>query len=442
MNPTPAHRNGAYAWYVVGVLMLANVSSYVDRQILALLVEPIKNDLQLSDTKMSYLYGLSFAVFYTLLGFPIARMADRRSRRNIIAWGVAVWSVMTAACGVARTFVQLGLARIGVGVGEAALGPPALSLLADYFTRDKLGRAVSVYGIGIYLGSGLAYFIGGQAIEYAASIPGITLPVLGTIRSWQLVFLLVGAPGLLIAALMLTIREPAREVRPNAPVVSDRAIVTWVRGHSRTFIALMAGFGFYSMVNFGTAAWLPSFFIRIHGWSPGKIGLFMGGATMTFGVAGIYAGGWLADRWLKQGRVDAKLLVGMLGSMGALASAIPLYLSRSEWVTIALLIPLNIFSAFPFGAAQAALQEVSPAFMRARITALYLFANTLIGFSLGPSAVANITDYVFGDERAVGYSILVVAILGHLTATTLLARGRATYGETVRAAEEADALSR
>ncbi len=441
MSAVRTPQNDRYAWYVVAVLMLANVSSYVDRQILALLVEPIKNDLQLSDTQMSYLYGLTFALFFTIMGLPIARMADHRSRRNIIAWGVAIWSVMTAACGVARTFGQLALARVGVGVGEAALGPPALSLLADYFSKGKLGRAVSVYGIGIYLGSGLAYFIGGQVIEYAASIPQLTVPVLGSIRSWQLVFLLVGAPGLLIAALMLTIREPIRRVRTDAPLVSDRAILSWISVHKRTFTALMVGFGFYSMVNFGTAAWLPSFLTRVHGWAPGKIGLYMGGATMTFGVLGIYAGGWLADRWMAKGRADAKLLVGIVGSMGAMLSAIPLYLTSSDRMVIALLVPLNIFSAFPFGAAQAALQEVSPSAMRARITALYLFANTLIGFSLGPFVVAFLTDYVFRNERFVGYSILVVAVLGHMTASTLLARGRRSYGNTARAADQADSVS-
>jgi MFS family permease len=240
---------------------------------------------------------------------------------------------------------------------------------------------------------------------------------------------------------MWTIKEPPRQQREGTPFASDREILSWVRGNSPTFVALMAGFGFYSMVNFGTAAWLPSFLTRVHHWSPGKIGLLMGGATMTFGVFGIYAGGWLADRWLAKGRLDAKLLVGIVGSLGALASAVPLYLYRSDWVAIALLIPLNIFSAFPFGAAQAALQEVSPSAMRARITALYLFANTLIGFSLGPTAVAYLTDYVFRNELAVGYSILVVAAVGHLTASTLLNRGRRSYGGTVRAARVADSVS-
>ncbi|MGQ0765167.1 MAG: spinster family MFS transporter [Gemmatimonadota bacterium] len=428
-----------YAWFVVGVLMLANVSSYVDRQILALLVSPIKRDLQLSDTRMGLLYGLSFAVFYTLLGFPIARLADRGNRKGIIAAGTAIWSVMTAACGLASTFTQLALARIGVGVGEAALGPPAISMIADYFRRNQLARAVSVYAVGIYLGSGLAYLIGGQVVQqWAATDDFVALPLLGLVRPWQFVFVLVGLPGLLIAALMLLIREPVRRVRPSPARAHDREVIAWVRTHRRAFTSHTFGYSFFSMVNLGTAAWLPSFLERAHGWSPGRIGVFMGGATMIFGVGGILAGGWLADRLLARGREDAKLLVGVIGSLGALASAIPLYLAGSDLAVILLLVPLNIFSAFPFGAAQAALQEMSPSPYRARITAGYLFVNSMVGLALGPSLVALATDYLFRSEAMVGYSILLVALLGHGAASTLLLGGRSAYARAVSGAAESD----
>lgn len=436
----PGGATGAYAWYVVAVLMVANVSSYVDRQVLALLVGPIKRDLGVTDTEIGLLHGLSFAVFFTLLGFPIAKWADVANRRAIIAAGVAVWSAMTAACGLAKTFVQLVAARVGVGVGEAALGPPAISLLADYFPREKLARAVSVYGIGIYLGSGLAYFIGGQVVQWASESAGFTLPVIGAIRPWQVVFLAVGIPGLLIALLLLTVREPARAGHAaGIAATTTRDVLAWVSKHRAAFLSHTVGYSFFSMVNFGTAAWLPTYLGRVHEWTPGKQGLFMGGATMTFGVLGISVGGWLADRLLRRGIADAKLKVGIIGSIGALASAVPLYLARSDAAVIALLIPLNIFSAFPFGAAQAAIQEITPASMRARVTAGYLFVNNLLGFSLGPFLVGFFTDYWFRDEMAVGFSILAVAAIGHLSASTLLARGSAPYA---RAAFDAAGLGR
>ena len=211
----PARR---YAWYVVAVLALANTSAFIDRQILGLLVGPIRRDLGVSDTEMGVLYGLAFALFYTLLGIPIARAADRGSRRAIIGVGIAVWSVMTVLCGVARTYDQLLLARFGVGIGEAALAAPALSLISDYFSTERRATALSVYSLGIYLGAGLANLVGGTLLaRFGADAAGamVVWPVLGEMRSWQGVFVIVGLPGLLIAALIGTVREPRR--RETAP---------------------------------------------------------------------------------------------------------------------------------------------------------------------------------------------------------------------------------
>ena len=202
----------AYAWYVVAVLMLAYVCSFVDRQVLALMVPAVRRDLGISDTQMSLLMGLSFALFYSILGLPIGRLADRSSRRRIIVWGIAVWSVMTALCGAARNYWQLFLARMGVGVGEAALSPPAYSLIADYFPKDRLGTAIGVYSLGIYLGSGLAMMLGGWVTGRVAAAAMWTLPLIGEVRPWQAVFFVIGLPGLLLALWVGTLREPARAV--------------------------------------------------------------------------------------------------------------------------------------------------------------------------------------------------------------------------------------
>ena len=208
-----------YSWYVVVVLTVAYMFSFLDRQILALLIEPIRQDLEITDFQISLLLGLAFGIFYTALGIPIGRLADRRSRRGIIAVGVTIWCLMTAACGLARNFSQLFLARIGVGVGEATLNPSAYSLISDYFPRQRRGRAISFYNMGVSLGAGVAMVVGGQIIAFAFDTPRVTLPIVGELYAWQLVFLLVGLPGLLIAALMITVREPER--RDKLQIATD-----------------------------------------------------------------------------------------------------------------------------------------------------------------------------------------------------------------------------
>lgn len=224
-----------YAWYVVGVLMVAYVFSFIDRQILNLLVGPIRRDLGISDTGMSVLMGFSFAVFYTAFGLPLGRIADSRSRRGLIGFGMAFWSLMTAACGLAQRYWQLVLLRIGVGVGEASLSPAAYSLIMDYFPPARRSLAISVYSMAIYLGAGLALLLGGVVIQVTSVAPSVGVPLLGEIRSWQAVMLAVGLPGLLAALLLLTVREPLRRGNAGAGAPPVRVVVAYFRANLRTF---------------------------------------------------------------------------------------------------------------------------------------------------------------------------------------------------------------
>ena len=211
-----AYPSSGYAWYVVGVLTLAYIFSFIDRQVLSLMVGPIQKDLGIDDFQMSLLMGPSFAVFYTLFGIPLGRLADTRSRRVIISLGIAVWSIMTAGCGLTKTFWQLAVMRMGVGVGEASLSPSAYSLISDYFRPQRRSTAMSVYSMGIYIGSGMAFLLGGFIMKLAAGTDSTPLPWIGGVHSWQLVFLAVGLPGLLVSLLLLTVREPVRKgVRLN-----------------------------------------------------------------------------------------------------------------------------------------------------------------------------------------------------------------------------------
>lgn len=436
MSPTagyeeePGSWNPGAAWYAVGVLTLANICGFVDRQILSLLVVPLRRDLAITDTQVSILMGLSFTVFYTVMGLPIARLADRHSRRLIIGIGVALWSLMTMASALAGSYGQLLLARIGVGIGEAALAPAAVSLLADLFPRQRLSTAMSVYALGIFLGSGLAYGIGGWTVGLTASRDVWHWPVVGAIRPWQSVFLIIGAPGLLVALLLATVREPVRSAAQRAHVPLAM-LGAYVRANVRTLASQSLGFGLSATVNYGIAAWLATFLVRTHGWPVSRAGLLQGALTMTVGVLGVVSGGRVADALVRRGRVDGPLLVGMLGAAGMLVCATLFPLVPGVWLAVGLLVPVNFFAAFPWGAASAAAAEVMPSRLRAQGSALYFMVVSLVSGALGPTAVALITDRVFGDPAALRYSLAIVTAAGMLGTLALLGYGRPAYRATV-----------
>lgn len=430
---TPANGEGfspRYAWYVVGLLMLANVSFWIDRQIIALLVEPIRRDLRLSLTQTSYLMGLPFAIFSTLMTIPIARIADAGNRRNVIAIGIALWSVMTALCGLAGTFWRLLLARIGVGVGEGSLQPAATSILADYFPRERLGTAMGVYGTGIFLGSGLAYFIGGWIVGLVSAQESWSWPLIGSIRPWQTVFVIVGLPGVLIALLMLTVREPERRDHSRGTVPISM-LFAYVRKNVRTFICVSFGFALSATVNIGISLWLATFLIQKHGWSAPRAGMVQGSLTMTIGMIGVIAGGRVADILARRGHTDAALRVGIIGALGMLVSATAYPFAASAGAAVAWLVVVNFFAAFPWGAASAAAAEIVPPAMRAQGAALYFLVTNLISVAVGPIAVAAITDYVFRDDSAIAYALAILNVVGMLGAITFFVIGMPALRQTL-----------
>ncbi len=425
----------AYGWYVVGILILAYTVSYVDRTILTLLVKPIRETLQISDTQISLLHGLAFALFYTVLGIPIARLADRYDRTRIITAGIVVWSLMTALCGFARNFGQLFLARVGVGVGEAALGPAAYSVLGDYFKGPALTRALSVYTSAIYLGAGLALMIGGAVI---ASVKPMNLPVLGHFEPWQVVFLFVGLPGLVVALLMLTVREPSRTdlgdgKRGAAMPVRD--VLAYLRARLGAYGYLVAGFAAASLLWNGAQAWIPTFFIRTFGWTPADVGLRYGPILLVCGSAGVISGGFLSGWFARRGRIDANLMVGIVSS----ALMLPAGLIAPQLATAeACLVAFAAFcfaGAMPYGAAGAALTEITPNQMRAQVTAIYFFFLNLAGIGLGPTVVALFTDRLFNDDLAVGRSIMVVAAIAAPLSLFLLWRGLEPFRRCVESVD-------
>jgi MFS family permease len=415
------------------VLTLAYVFSFIDRQILTLLVGPIKRDLKINDTQMSLLMGLSFAVFYTLFGIPLGRLADSRSRRALITSGIVVWSVMTAGCGVVQRYWQLAVMRMGVGVGEASLSPAAYSLIADYFRPAKRSTAISVYSMGIYLGAGLATVLGGMVVRFASGQASVSLPLIGATRPWQLVFFAVGFPGLLVALLLGTVREPSRKgggrakTSPEPARASLSDVWAYVRDNRRTFLCHNLGIAFLAFSSYGAAGWIPTLLVRRHGWTASRSGVVFGLIGMVCGTLGIVLGGYLADRLRQRGRADATLRVALIGAIawlpfGALFPLMP----TGNW-TVVLLAPAYVCSSLPFGVAPAAIQQMMPNSMRGQASAIYLFVINLIGLGLGPTAVAVVTDYVFHNDRAVHMSLLIVGVLANLVSAALLWLGLKPY---------------
>ncbi len=426
-----------YAWYVVGVLMVVYIFSFADRQLMNLLVDDLKQGLSLEhDWQVSILMGPMFAVFYAIFGFPLGWLADVMSRRTLIAAGLAAWSLMAAGCGVAKNYFQMALYRIGVGVGEASLSPAAYSLITDYFRRERLATAISVYGTGIYIGSGLALIVGGVAVALVKEGPDWTLPLVGTIPAWQKVFIIVGLPGLLVVPLLYTFAEPVRRALVSGRGAAARQVpvgevLRYFRANGRTILCHNFGFSLLSFSAYGSSAWIPAFFIREYGWTQRQAGIWYGTIIAVSGTLGIAAGGYLADWLAKRGYTDSKMRSGFIASWIWAPFGMFYPLVPTAELAIVFLIPSVFMASMPFGVAPAAIQEMMPVRMRGQASALYLFVVNIVGLAIGPTAVALATDYIFRDglglERPLRYSLFSVATTAHLLAAILLYLGLPSF---------------
>lgn len=436
-SPAPAGREEAYppsgqAWYCVFVLALAVMINFLDRGILTLLVEPIKADLKLSDVEMSLVMGFAFTFFYAILGLPVARLVDSHSRKGIMAIGIAIWSVMTAFCGMATSFWHLFIARVGVGVGETTSGPSAYSLLADYFPPHKLPRAIAGMNLGFVAGSGLAMIIGAAVIDFVGHHPDLSLPLVGKLRGWQLVLMMVGIPGLIVSALMLTVREPTRRggVRREAQPVTE--VFAFLAHHWRVFLPMFLGLALRSSQMFGMQMWGPAFYGRTYGWTPSQIGYVSGLSLLVAMPIGLFAGSALAERYWRQGRHDANIRVVVLSTVIAVPLAIAAPLMPSPWLAAGLTLLGAIFGGMAAPTENAALQSVTPNRMRGQVTFLFLFIMNVIGMGLGPLIVAAFSQYIF-SEAEIRYSIFLGATLMGPPALLVFWLGMKPYGQAMAA---------
>jgi len=391
-----------YANYVLAILFLVYVFNFIDRTILSILVEDVKRDLGVSDTAMGFLTGIAFALFYTIAGIPIARWADVGVRRSIIALGLLVWSLMTAASGLAQNFGQLVAARVGVGVGEAAGSPPAHSLIADYFPPERRATVLSLYSTGIYVGVLFGYLAGGWINEFFG---------------WRQAFFVVGLPGIALALLVrFSIREPPRG--HSERIVEVEAPEPWQAVFRflwslPSFRHLAFGAGMAAFSGYGFAQWAPTFLRRVHDMSSGEVGTWLGLIIGFGGVLGAPLGGFLADRW---GRGDVRWYAWVPGISAVLSIPFALGFLLIDSASTALLVylPAVIWSAMYLGPTLAMIQAMVKLRMRAMASAVLFLILNLVGLGLGPQAVGALSDLLkssYGDE-AVRYALLIVTFSG------------------------------
>jgi MFS family permease len=423
------------AWYAVGVFAFVLMLNFLDRGILTLLVEPIKQDLHLSDQQIGLLIGFAFVCFYVVLGLPIARLVDSRSRRVIIGIGVATWSLATASCGLARSFGQLFLARVGVGVGEACNGPATYSMMSDLFPPRLLPRAIAVLNLGFVVGTGISLLIGAAVIHFIAGAER-TLPLVGTVKPWQLTFMMVGIPGVFIALLLATVKEPLRRGRLGpAPADGHKAIplrevIQFMGRNSRTYVPMFVGLGFNTVLSFGNQAWTPTFFVRTFGWTAAEAGFLNGLAIVCAAPFGLFAGSALAEWFAKKGHADANLRVLLISMLIHIPGFVLMPLVSNPHVALVLVGFNFMIAMLGPGPQNAALQIITPNEMRGQVTALWLFVFNFVGYGLGPSFIAFLTDHYFGEAN-LRYSLSIgAAVMGPLAAATIW-WGLKPYAESV-----------
>lgn len=420
-------RSPKYRKYVLTVLVIVYVFNFLDRQIVTILAEPMKLDLGLSDTQIGLMTGLAFAIFYTGFGIPLARLADRASRVNVISGALLVWSGMTALCGLAQNFIQILAARIGVGVGEAGCSPPAHSLIADYYPPSERASALSIYALGIPIGSLLGLLAGGWVAEF---------------YGWRTAFFVVGLPGLLLAAVFkLTVKEPIRGMSEPAKTVgqSQPPLLATIRTllTNKTILHIAMGGALTSFVGYGLGQWLPAFFIRLHGMGLAETATYYGLVNGIASMAGTFLGGTLADRFAKK---DPRVYA-WLPAAGVLI-AFPFYLAAlvvDDWVVaIAILLVPSFLNSLWLGPAFGTVQNLAPQRMRALASAILLFILNIIGLGLGPFLVGVLSDMLSGPfgQESLRYAIIVATAAYFWAGAHFLLAGKTLVADLRQASQD------
>lgn len=420
------------AWYVTILLTVVFILSFVDRQILNLLVEPIQEDLGLTDTQFSLLQGFAFVGANVFVSIPLGRLVDTKRRTFIIAGGIFVWSLATAACGMARSFIGLFVARAGVGIGEATLTPGAWSLLADYFPLNRRTVPFSIFLMGPYLGVGVAMIAGGFLMD---TLTGIE-PLPRGMEPWQLTFIIVAAPGLIFSLLVALVPEPSRKgilLIGKQTETSLSHLVEFIRRNARIYIALLIGSPCIIMLMYGLQAWIPTYLLRVHGMSLSEAGTEYGLIAIFSGSAGVLSGPLVGKIFVRWGYPDFQLRIPGLVLVLVIPNLIMLALSENALTALVFIAIISFLVPLPLSLVATALQAVTPNHMRGVIIGVYVVTGNLLGLGLGPTLVALSTDYIFTDPTAVGMSLALVGSTIAILGFCLFWRGLETFNKFLTA---------
>jgi MFS family permease len=413
--PWPPRKDAHYSLFVMTIVVMFTV---LDRTVMSLLIQPIKQDFGISDSQAALLIGAAFSLPYGIVGLCVARIADRGNRRNIIAWSIAFWSACTVACGAAQGFVSLLIARMGIGAGESGYGPASWSIATDNWPREKVAFATATMGQGAMIGMGLAMFLGGATLGLVSGWSPMALPWGGVIRPWQWVFVIVGAPGLLWALVVLTTKEPPRRgitVGQKPPKLPLSEIAKWLRDDWRTYLAVVGGMGVKAMMLTIPLTWNATLIHREFGWALSTVGMVIGVITLIVGPLGLICGAKLSERWTKKGIADANLRLIFYGLCITLPFYIVYPLMPHPFLVLGMSATCSFLSALVLGPTIAAAQIITPNPMRAQVGSLIQFCNNVVAFALSPIIVALLTDFLFRDEHSLKYSMsLNLGVIGFI----------------------------
>jgi len=437
-TPTPstpaASPDGASprGWYTVILLGVVSMLSFVDRGVMALFVQPMKRDFHLSDTEVSLLLGLAFTLPYVVVGFPMSRFIDRGNRRNLIAGCLGLWSLATAVCGVAQNYWTLFVCRFVTGGAESVNTSGSLSMIADSVPREKMPRAFAVQSAGVAGGAALSLLLGGALYGLLAHIPPTHVAGIGIVHNWQLVFMIVGIPGMLVAALIfLTVPEPARKggTRPGGYPV--REVFAFVKSRRALHVPLLTGMLLLAIMTSGFAAWMPAFYERTYGWGPEVVGPLLGGVSLVSSIVGLIAGTKFAE-WLGKRREDANVCVMFISHLLAQPLLIVMPLMPNPWLALGCAAISHTASVMGAPAFSAALQITAPNEMRAQVNVMYAASITAIGGTLGPTLIGFLTDFVAHSEADLRYVLVAVKLLFGPLAIFMIWKAIAPYGNAIR----------
>lgn len=436
MQTIPPTAPGAYpraslAWYALFVFIIAATLAFVDKSIITLLVAPIRQSLGVSDTGISLLQGLSFVLLYSVMGIPSGYLVDRMQRRKLLSAGIALWSVTTILCGFANTFAELFIARVGVGIGEAILMPAVFSLLADFFPSTQRGRANGIFTISTFAGGQGAFIIGGLVLKYFHGAD-FDWPLLGMLPPWKSAFIAVGIPGLMVALLVLTIQEPARQqlaLKPAATAVAaaGESLGAYLKVRRALWLTIFGTFSLCAFSSYAVLSWIPTFFARKYGLPPASAGVLIGSFVMPGGILGCLVSGFLSD-WLKAHNVYGSRMLIFVGSWFITIPCIAALPFLADYHMALLACGLFGFAnAMAVASMPSVLQDVTRNQMRGKITAVHLLLVSIFGMALGPTATALVTDLVFKNDQGLIYAIAVTPLPAMVLGLVLTLYGMKFY---------------